>query len=203
MKAKNRVASHTAHAPHTTGHGSTNGRSKPDADSHPAPNAKSIAKATKAQKSKSRARKAPPKRKPRPTSTPRRASVAARFAKTIGYLQGVRHLAENYLHDRAEGMAERMKERSREAVHTAMNRLVGGAILFTTLVMVVVLTIRGIAGALAEAFGGRAWAGDLATAGLLVLGMGIGWATLKLFQESPPRPSQRSAATRRTAAHAA
>jgi hypothetical protein len=174
MKAKNRTATHrTVHASHTNGHSANNGHAKPrQADAHPVPRAK----ATKP--TRSRARKSPTRRKPRP-APPRRTTIVERFMRMTGYLHGLRLLAENYVLDRAESV----KRRSQEAVHTAVNRIVGGAVLLTVLVMIVVLTINGIAGAFAEVFGGRAWAGDLTTAAILLLGVGIGWATLKLFQQ--------------------
>lgn len=149
------------------------------------------------------ARKTAPKRKSTrsrkstrrsPTPPPRspRVSLAERFAHTLGYVNAVRALAKQYLFDQAE----QVKERSREAMHTAVNRLLGGAVVVTILVMIVVLTINGVAGAFAELFGGRAWAGDLVTAGILALGLGISWLSLQLFADQPSRRPGRHSSSR-------
>jgi len=130
---------------------------------------------------------------PRDPPSPRKPSLATRFAKSLGYVFAARDVAKHYFAEHAE----RVKERSREVVENTAKRAAVGVLALTVMIMIIVLLIRGTAGGLAEAFGGRAWAGDLATAGILLLGGGIGWISFSAVQETPRRKASSSAANER------
>lgn len=109
----------------------------------------------------------------RESSGPSRPSSLWRnLARGLGYLYALRDVAGDYL----QLQAKRIEVRSRRAAYEAANRALGFVIAAAVIVTAVVLAIRGIAGALTEALGGRVWAGDLATAALMATTGAVAWA---------------------------
>jgi hypothetical protein len=122
----------------------------------------------------------------------RRRSLVARLTEQAAYFTAFRDFALSYFENRAE--AARVE--ARKAVQFAVSRAVCGAMLLTVAVAAIVLLLQGISGGLAAALGGRAWAGDLITAGMLGLfGLGM-WLYMKLSVE-PERPTTRRRPARR------
>jgi hypothetical protein len=117
------------------------------------------------------------------------------MTRPVAYFNALRDYATNCVADFVDDQSDLVRRRSREVVQFATSRLICGALVLAVALMAVVMTLEGISGALAEAYGGRAWAGDLTTAGILAVAAVGAWLYMKLSarddRREPSEPTRR------------
>jgi hypothetical protein len=157
-------------------------------------NGRTHATTNRGRSTNSRVRSKPSKPKTPPRRSP---SLLTRWTQRMAYFTAFRDYAADYIADYMADQAELVRRRSREAVQFATSRLICGALVLAVALMAVVLTLQGISGALAEAFGGRAWAGNLTTAGILAVAAFGAWLYMKLSARDDRSEDRRHARRRR------
>jgi hypothetical protein len=106
---------------------------------------------------------------------PQKTSFWNHVAQGLGYFYAVRESAAVYLEQHARRLRTRSKRIADEAARKLLELIAVGTVVATS----IVLALRGIAGGLTEAMGGRAWAGDLITAAVVAAAGIISWAVLR------------------------
>jgi hypothetical protein len=107
----------------------------------------------------------------------------------LAHLTELRRHAGHYL----QATADSYRLTIRQALLRGMLGALGAVVGVTVLVTSTVLLLRGAAGGLAEAFGGRAWAGQLAvgTTVLLLTGLACWWGLRKATEASRRKTAEK------------
>jgi hypothetical protein len=124
-------------------------------------------------------------------------TLVSRLSQPMAYFNVLRDYATACVAGFVDDQTDLVRRRSREVVQFATSRLICGALVLAVALMAVVMTLQGISGALAEAYGGRAWAGDLTTAGILAVAALGAWLYMKLSARDDRGHDQEPARRRR------